>query len=283
MSNNRNYELIVESVNITTMMHKLRESITEYFLINGLIKEENIKDEVVLHVVSDISNYSAYLAYSAQRTAVDIKAEEHSYLEDMANGLDEFYTEEIPVELIEILVLKENDRIGKTFYNLVYDLSNLFTEVYNFIYLNVKTKSTANDAKIESKNGVISLHIFNNIPNINTYTDIELSGDVSNMPIFRHELDTAFIIYKELTGKDDPITFKKIIEYASHIWNCRAHGDTYDIMPEEIKDYLNLDIQVHLEEILKIVNGLPRLTIKNFYGWIGDTLSIRSIKNVEYS
>ena len=54
-------------------------------------------------------------------------------------------------------------------------------------------------------------------------------------------------------------------------------------MPEEIKDYLNLDIQVHLEEILKIVNGLPRLTIKNFYGWIGDTLSIRSIKNVEYS
>lgn len=279
MLNKKEHEEVIESIDITTSILNIRKGIAKYFIDSNLIKEENMSKEVVEYVIKDISNYSACLAYNVQCILTNI--ETYTYIEDLANNVGDFYNDDIPDDLTIILELTEN--VNDTFYNLIYSLTDLFTDLYLSIANRIKKYSTSNDAKIKTENDIISLVIVNSEQDITVYTDLSLGQNLGNIPVFRYDLSTAYIIFKELTGKDDTIAFKKIIEYSSYIWNNRPHGDMYDISPEEIKDYLDLDVQVYLIEILKIVNGLPKYTIKNFYGWISETLSIRSIKNVEYS
>lgn len=248
---------------ITEVYNKTAEDIQNYIVMNNLEHVEYEVDDIVVEAITTILLYKPQGIYGD-----DLSTEFSNFIEDFANLMQTYYDDQV-----------SNKEANTDSYDMVYMLSNTFSNLFRFILLNVPEKYYDDSTQVViHKNDNYYLKINSNSI-IKIYSE-ELDSILvydDNVPYTTYDYRNNFAIFKTILDDATELEFKLFIEILTMInmenkvefnrnflLNCMRNFDRYN---EVIDDLHNL------------AYSIPTNVTINFNGWLGDRLIARILQD----
>lgn len=248
---------------ITEVYNKTAEDIQNYITMNNLEHVEYEVEDIVVEAITTILLYKPQGIYGD-----DLSSEFSNFIEDFANLMQTYYDDQVST--------KEDNTDS---YDMVYMLSNTFSNLFRFILLNVPEKYYDDCTQVViHKNDNYYLKINSN-SFIKIYSE-ELDSILvydDNVPYTTYDYRNNFAIFKTILDEATELEFKLFIEILTMInmenkeefdrnflLNCMRNFDRYNKV---------------IDELHNLAYSIPTNVTKNFNGWLGDRLIARILQD----
>lgn len=248
---------------ITEVYNQTAADINNYISSNGLEHIEYDVDDIVVEAITTILQYKPQGIYGD-----DLSSEFSNFIEDFATLMQTYYDDQVSS--------KEDNTDS---YDMIYILSNTFSNLFRFILINVPEKYYDDNTQIViHKNNNYYLKINSN-SFIKIYSE-ELDSILvcdDDVPYTTYDYRNVFTIFKTILDDATELEFKIVIEILTLInmenelefdrnflLNCMRNFDRYNKV---------------IDDLHKLAYSIPSNVTKNFNGWFSDRLLARILQD----
>lgn len=263
---------------ITELYSYCTREITAYIQSNNLENAGYEVEDIMRFAVDASLHFKPQYAHDG-----NLDSEYSNYLEQIAIGLESYYEESSESPSGEIEFLDESAYNGGTdSYNMAYNLSDMLSEVYRYVVTNINEQY-----RDDMSDGLISVGekwyiSINKNDYFNTFSedtaDIPLHVD---QPYSMYDYRGTYILFSNFF-KNEKITELEFKLFIENLYTIDM-TDKEEFKMQLLRCYMrNFDkYNAVIEDMCTLAYALPINVVKNFSGWLDQSLKARIIKNVD--